>query len=67
MAMTASAQVESPKKKKNKKINKMTLEEIEKKLQEVQQTQGGLTSLYARHLLRRREVLLAQKKEKGKV
>jgi hypothetical protein len=61
------AQAETEKKKKNKKINKMTLEEIERKLQEVQQTQGGLNSLYARHLLRRREVLLAQKKEKSKL
>lgn len=67
MATATSTQVETGKKKKNKKINKMSLEEIEQKLQEVQQTQGGLTSLYARHLLRRREVLLAQKKEKGKV
>ncbi len=66
MASDDKVQTETEKKKKNKKINKMTLEEIEKKIQEVQQTQGGLSSIYARHLLRRREVLLGLKKEKGK-
>ncbi|MCX7974991.1 MAG: hypothetical protein N3B16_10925 [Candidatus Aminicenantes bacterium] len=66
MATAKVAPAETEKKTKNKKINQMTLEEIEKKLQVVQQTQGGLNSLYARHLLRRREVLLAMKKDKGK-
>lgn len=67
--MTANykAQAETEKKKKNKKINKMSLEEIEKSLQEVQQTQGGFNSLYAHHLLRRREILLGLKKDRGKV
>lgn len=65
MATNNKAQAETEKKKRNKKINKMSLEEIEKKLQQVQQTQGGFNSLYARHLLRRREVLLGLKKEKG--
>lgn len=48
--------------KKKKKINKMTLEEIEERLKYVQETQGGLDSLYARHLLQRKEYLLQQKK-----
>lgn len=43
--------------KRNKKINQMTLEEIEKKLDEIKSTMGGHSSRYARELLRRREVL----------
>lgn len=66
MAEVNVGQTASEKKKKNKKVNKMTLEEIDKKLQEVQQAQGGLTSLYARHLLRRKEILLASKVRKEK-
>lgn len=65
MATDDKAQIETKKKKSNKKINQMTLEQIEKKLQEVQQNQGGFNSLYARHLLRRREVLLSLKKERS--
>ncbi|MGQ9671589.1 MAG: hypothetical protein ACUVV5_00475 [Candidatus Aminicenantales bacterium] len=41
----------------NKKINKMTLEEIEKKLEEIKTSMGGHSSRYARELLRRREIL----------
>ncbi|MGQ9470274.1 MAG: hypothetical protein ACUVR0_01105 [Candidatus Aminicenantales bacterium] len=66
MAEVNPGQASLEKKKKNKKVNKMTLEEIEKKLQDVQQTQGGLNSLYARHLLRRKEILLASKAKKEK-
>lgn len=66
MAEVNPGQTPTEKKKKNKKVNEMTLEEIESKLQEVQQTQGGLTSLYARHLLRRKEILLASKAKKQK-
>lgn len=66
MAEVNPGQASPEKKKKNKKVNEMTLEEIEKKLQDVQQTQGGLSSLYARHLLRRKEILLASKARKEK-
>lgn len=66
MAEVNPGQASLEKKKKNKKVNEMTLEEIEKKLQDVQQTQGGLNSLYARHLLRRKEILLASKAKKEK-
>jgi hypothetical protein len=44
-------------KKKNKKINQMTLAEIEAKLAGIKQTQGGLVSGYARQLIRRKKTL----------
>lgn len=40
-----------------KKINKMSLAEIEKALEAVQTSQGGLISRHARALLRRKEFL----------
>lgn len=43
--------------KKGKKVNKMTLDEIEKKLGEIQETMGGHTSRYARHLIQRKTSL----------
>ncbi len=47
--------------KKRKKINKLTLAEVEKKLEEAKSAQGGYSSRYAQKLLRRREVLRSQK------
>ena len=47
--------------KKRKKINRFTLEELEKKIQEVKEKMGGLTSSYAQQLLRRKEQLLQDK------
>jgi hypothetical protein len=44
-----------------KKINKLELAEVEKRLEEVKSAQGGLTSRYARALLRRKSVLLSSK------
>ena len=44
-----------------KKINKMTLAEIEEKLAEVKSTQGGLSSRFARELQRRKEILRARR------
>jgi len=41
----------------NKKINKMTLAEIEAKLNEVKSSQGGMRSRYARQLLGRKKIL----------
>ena len=41
----------------NPKVNKMTLAQIEKKIEEVQSSQGGLMSRYAKQLLRRRDLL----------
>jgi len=52
-----------PQQKKKKKINKMTLEEIEAQLQIVKEKMGGFDSLYAQHLLRRREILLSKSKK----
>ncbi|MCK4758910.1 MAG: hypothetical protein KAT69_02630, partial [Candidatus Aminicenantes bacterium] len=46
---------------KKKKINKMTMDEIEKKLEEVKSAMGGLDSKYARHLSRRKEFLKSLK------
>jgi hypothetical protein len=43
--------------KRNKKIKQMTLAEIEKKLEEIKGSMGGYSSLYARELLRRKEIL----------
>jgi hypothetical protein len=40
-----------------KKINQMTLAEIERRLKDVQDTQGGLDSKYARQLLSRKRSL----------
>jgi len=44
---------------KSKKINGMSLSEIEAKLAEVKEKQGGLTSKYAKQLLLRKKVLSA--------
>jgi len=43
--------------KKNKKINKMTLQEVETALKKAQEHMKGLTSQYARALLARKEEL----------
>jgi len=48
---------ESPTPKKKKKINKMTLSEIETKLKEVDDKMGGLNSKYAQHLIQRKKSL----------
>ena len=40
-----------------KKINKMTLAEVEKQLQEIKSSQGGYTSRYAKELRRRKGIL----------
>jgi hypothetical protein len=42
---------------KNKKINKLSAAEIETKLNELQTSQGGLKSVYARMLLKRKKTL----------
>lgn len=41
----------------NKKINKMTLAEVEAKLNEIKSSQGGLRSRYARQLVGRKKIL----------
>lgn len=41
----------------NTKINEMTLKEIEAKIAEVKEKQGGLTSKYAQQLLLRKKSL----------
>ena len=43
----------------HKKINRLTLKEVEKKIQETQEKMGGLASSFARQLLKRKEQLLA--------
>lgn len=53
--------------KKKKKLNKLTLKEIEKMIQVVQEKMGGLNSFYAKELVRRKEQLLqADSSEQGK-
>ncbi len=48
--------------KSRKKINKLTLAEVEKKLEEVESVQGGYSSRYAQTLLRRRDILRTDQK-----
>lgn len=43
--------------KRGKKINKMSLSEVEKALEMAKNSQGGLDSRYARALVRRKEIL----------
>jgi hypothetical protein len=45
--------------KRGKKINRMSVAEIEKALEGLKSTQGGLSSRYARELIRRRDTLKA--------
>jgi hypothetical protein len=52
------------KEEKKKKINRMALKELEKKIQEVKEKMGSLSSSYARHLLSRKEELLQEKEPK---
>lgn len=44
-----------------KKINKMSLAEVEKQLEKIKSSQGGLTSRYAKQLRRRKDSLLSPK------
>ncbi len=43
--------------KRGKKVNKMSLAQVEEALEAAKSSQGGLNSRYAQALLRRREVL----------
>ncbi len=52
------------KEEKKKKINRFTLEELGKKIQEVKEKMGGLTSSYAQELLKRKEQLLQKPEDK---
>ena len=45
--------------KKNKKVNKMTLSEVEAALKKTEEQMGGLTSKYAHSLLGRKKELAA--------
>ncbi|MGB8952437.1 MAG: hypothetical protein WCC06_07205 [Candidatus Aminicenantales bacterium] len=46
--------------KSNKKINRMTLAEIESQLEEIKSSMGGHSSKYAQHLIRRKNLLTAK-------
>lgn len=48
--------------KRGKKINKMSVAEVEKALEGTKSAQGGQASRYARELIRRRDILQAGKK-----
>lgn len=48
----------APGEKKKKKINRLSLKELEKKLKETEQKMGSLTSSYAQQLLKRKAQLL---------
>jgi len=53
---------EKSKENKNKKINKMSIEEIDKAISNTKEKMGSLTSKYAIELLRQKEILLSKKK-----
>jgi len=53
----AEGGAEQPKAEGNKKINKMTLAEIDAKLNEAKAAQGSLRSRYAKQLLLRKKAL----------
>jgi hypothetical protein len=61
----AEEKVEQPqeKAKKSKKLNKLTLAEVEKKIEDVKNTQGGFSSRYARELRHRKDILRSQGKK----
>ncbi|WP_167884123.1 hypothetical protein [Leptospira idonii] len=50
------------KEKKNKKISKMTIDEIDQAIKKSVESMNGQSSLYVRHLRERKEELLAKKK-----
>jgi hypothetical protein len=50
------------KEKKNKKIAKMSVEEIDQAIKKSTETMNGASSQYIRHLNERKEELLAKKK-----
>jgi len=52
---------EAKKEKKNKKINKMNLDEINTALEETKKNQGGFLSHYADELQKRKEFLTSKK------
>ena len=56
-ATQAQAQAPETKVKKNKKIGRMNLKEVEEKLSSVREKMGRLDSRYAKELLKRKEVL----------
>ncbi len=64
-AQTPAEEKKEAQVKKKKKINRLTLKELEKKIEQVQQKMGGLASAYAQQLLRRKEQLLQETKTEG--
>lgn len=52
---------ESPASPRRKKIKSLTLAEIEEKIAQVKEKQGGFTSRYARQLLHRKKILTSSK------
>jgi hypothetical protein len=56
-AAAAAESAEAEKAPSNKKINKMTLAEIEAKLNTIKSSQGGLRSRYAKQLLLHKKAL----------
>jgi len=53
-----------PATKKTKKINRLTLQELEKKIEETKSKMGTLDSDYAHQLLKRKEQIVAQGNQK---
>ncbi|MDY0231833.1 MAG: hypothetical protein RBR88_05055 [Candidatus Saccharicenans sp.] len=54
------AEDSATKSQKKKKINRLTLTEVEAQLQEINKTQGGWHSRYAQHLEARKKALSGQ-------
>ena len=55
---------DAKKEKTNKKINKMTADELDKAIEKTKQNQGDLSSRYGKELIKQKEVVVSKGKKK---
>ena len=55
---------DAKKEKTNKKINKMTGDELDKAIEKTKQNQGDLSSRYGKELIKQKEVVVSKGKKK---
>ena len=55
---------DAKKEKTNKKINKMTADELDKAIEKTKQNQGDLSSRYGKELIKQKEVVVLKGKKK---
>ena len=55
---------DAKKEKTNKKINKMTSDELDKAIEKTKQNQGDLSSRYGKELIKQKEVVVLKGKKK---